>query len=82
MCLLWKNVYSDPLTIFRIGLLIFLLLSYETFLYNQVPVAHTCDLGGREKEDHSSKPASANSLQNPISKIPNTKKGLLEWLKW
>jgi hypothetical protein len=24
----------------------------------------------------------ANSLQDPISKIPNTKTGLVEWFKW
>jgi hypothetical protein len=31
-------------------------------------------LGGRDQEDHSSKPAQANSSSDPISKIPNTKK--------
>jgi hypothetical protein len=32
-------------------------------------------LGGRDQEDHSSKPAWANSSQDPISKTPITKKG-------
>jgi hypothetical protein len=31
--------------------------------------------GSRDQEDHLLKPAWANSLQDPISKIPNTKKG-------
>jgi hypothetical protein len=31
-------------------------------------------LGGRDQEDHGSKPAQANSSQDPISKIPNTHK--------
>jgi hypothetical protein len=47
-------------------------------------VAHACDpsySGGRNQEDHGSKPAWANSLQDPISKKPFTKKGLVEWLK-
>jgi hypothetical protein len=30
--------------------------------------------GGRDQEDHSSKPAQANSWQDPILKIPNTKR--------
>jgi hypothetical protein len=48
------------------------------------PVAHTCnpcDSGGRDKEDHGSKTAWANSLQDPTSKTPITKKGLVDWLK-
>jgi hypothetical protein len=49
-------------------------------------VAHVCNLsysGGTDQEDQGSKPAQANSSQDPISKIPNiyTKKGLVEWLK-
>jgi hypothetical protein len=46
--------------------------------------AHTCNpssLGGRDQEDRSSKPAQANSSQNPVSKKKNHKKGLVEWLK-
>jgi hypothetical protein len=30
--------------------------------------------GGRDQEDRSSKPAWANSSQDPISKVPNTKR--------
>jgi hypothetical protein len=45
---------------------------------SRVPVAHTCNLsysGGRDQEDHGSKPAQANSSRDPILKIPNPKKG-------
>jgi hypothetical protein len=48
------------------------------------PMAQTfnpCDSGRREKEDHGSKTAWRNSLQDPMSKTPITKKGLLDWLK-
>jgi hypothetical protein len=37
--------------------------------------------GGRDQEDLGSKPARANSVQDPISKKPFTKIGLLEWLR-
>jgi hypothetical protein len=40
-------------------------------------VTYTCNpsyLGGRDQEDCSSKLAQANSSQDPISKIPNTKR--------
>jgi hypothetical protein len=40
------------------------------------------NLGSRDQEDHSSKSAQENNSRDPISKIPNTKKGLVEWLKW
>jgi hypothetical protein len=33
------------------------------------------------QEDRGSKPAWANSLRDPISKIPIAKIGLVEWLK-
>jgi hypothetical protein len=41
-------------------------------------VAHTCNpsySGGRDKEDWGLKPVWANSLQDPISKIPNIRVG-------
>jgi hypothetical protein len=41
-----------------------------------VPVAHSCNpsySGGRDQVDYSLKPAQANSLKDPISKIPNKK---------
>jgi hypothetical protein len=47
-------------------------------------VAHSCNpsySGGKDQEDCGSKPAQANSSQDPISKKPFTKKGLVEWLK-
>jgi hypothetical protein len=43
-----------------------------------VLVAHahnTSYWGGRDQEDHGSKPALANSLRDSISKIPSIKKG-------
>jgi hypothetical protein len=36
--------------------------------------------GGRDKEDHSSKPDWAKNSRAPILKIPNTKR-VVEWLK-
>jgi hypothetical protein len=47
-------------------------------------VAHTCNpslSGGRDQEDHGSKPAQANSAEDPVLKTPNTKTGLVELLK-
>jgi hypothetical protein len=47
-------------------------------------VAHTCNpsySGGGDQEDQVLKPAQANKSQDPISKIFNIKKGLMEWLK-
>jgi hypothetical protein len=44
---------------------------------NQVLVAHACNSsysGGKDQEDCSSKPSQANSSQDPISKILNTKR--------
>jgi hypothetical protein len=49
-----------------------------------VLVAQACNPSysrGRDLEDHASKPAWANRLQNPILKTPITKKRLVEWLK-
>jgi hypothetical protein len=40
-------------------------------------VAYACNpsySGGRDQEDHGSKPAQANSSQDPISKIHNIKR--------
>jgi hypothetical protein len=40
-------------------------------------VAYTCNpcyLGGKDQEDRSSRPAQAKSLQDPTSKMLNTKK--------
>jgi hypothetical protein len=48
------------------------------------PVPHSCNLsysGGRDQGDRNAKPSWANSLQDLISKIPNTKNGLVKWLK-
>jgi hypothetical protein len=49
-------------------------------------VAHTCNpsySGGRDQEDHGSKPAQANSSGDPtLKKKTMQKKGLAEWHKW
>jgi hypothetical protein len=48
------------------------------------PVAHAYNPSysrGRDQEDRGSKPAWANSSRDPISKITNTKKVLVEWLE-
>jgi hypothetical protein len=37
--------------------------------------------GGRDQEDRGSKPARANSSQDPISKNLSQKKRVVEWLK-
>jgi hypothetical protein len=45
--------------------------------FGQMPVAQAynlSDLGGRDQEDHSLKPAWTNSPQDPILKIPIMKK--------
>jgi hypothetical protein len=46
--------------------------------FSHVLVAHASNpsyLKGRDQEDQGLKPAWENSLRDPISKIPNTKKG-------
>jgi hypothetical protein len=48
----------------------------KTYLKNKLSTCHPSYLGGRDQVDHGSKPAQGkNSLQDPISKISNTKKG-------
>jgi hypothetical protein len=52
----------------------------------QVQVTHTYNpsySGGRDQEDHGSKPAWANSSRDPMSKKAHHKKknGVVEWLK-
>jgi hypothetical protein len=56
----------------------------QKYFPSWVLVAHVFNpsyLGGRDKEDHSSKPAWANSAAIPYLKKPFTKIGLVEWLK-
>jgi hypothetical protein len=58
---------------------------YKLYLKKVSTVAHVCNpdySGGRNQENYGSKTARAKSSQDPILKIPNTKKGLVEWLKW
>jgi hypothetical protein len=55
--------------------------SHQKKKSSQVLVACPCNpsyMGDRDQEDRGSKPAQVNSLQDPILKIPNTKKGLVE----
>jgi hypothetical protein len=47
-------------------------------IQSQALVTHTCNpgySGGTDQEDRSSKPAQANSVGDPISKISSTKQG-------
>jgi hypothetical protein len=51
---------------------------------SQALVAHTYNpsySGGRDQEDHGSKPTWANSFVKPYLEKPFTKIGLVEWLK-
>jgi hypothetical protein len=57
---------------------------FEQFIYIEIGchswvlAIHACNpsySGGRDQEDHGSKPALPNSLRDPISKKPITKKG-------
>jgi hypothetical protein len=55
---------------------------YIIYIFNiyicQAPVAHACNpshSGGRDQEEHGSKPAQPNSSRDPISKISIVKKG-------
>jgi hypothetical protein len=57
---------------------------HTNLIYSWAPVAHTCDpsySGGRDQEDHGSKPACAKSSVGPYLKKTHHKKGLVEWLK-
>jgi hypothetical protein len=50
----------------------------RTLKISRASAAQACNLsylGGRDQEDHGSKPVLANSLRGPILKITNTKKG-------
>jgi hypothetical protein len=44
-------------------------------------VAHAYNSRDRDQEDCGLRTAGANSFKEPVSKIPNTKKGLADWLK-
>jgi hypothetical protein len=71
-------LWSSPIFSFPCPLV---LLKIE--ILSQAPVAHSCNpsySGGRDQEDHGSKIALANGLQDPILKKPITKKAG-EWIK-
>jgi hypothetical protein len=80
ICILKKNLFITKirrLIAICIYNKIFIFITQETRISSWVPVAHACTpsyLGGRDQEDPSSKQTQANSLQDPISKIPNTKR--------
>jgi hypothetical protein len=47
-------------------------------------MTHSCNpsySGDRDREDRGSKPARANSSQDPVSKRTQRKTGLVEWLR-
>jgi hypothetical protein len=47
-------------------------------------VVHTCNpsySGGKDQEDHGSKPVRAKKVYNPLSQKPFTKIEMVEWLK-
>jgi hypothetical protein len=53
-------------------------------VHTQLGAIHVCNptySGGRDQEICSLKPALANNSWDPILKMPNTIKGLVEWLK-
>jgi hypothetical protein len=50
--------------------------TFKKFEVSWTPVVHTCNpsySGGRDQEDHSSKPAGANRSRDPITKNPSQK---------
>jgi hypothetical protein len=52
------------------------IMKQQEVSFQPEPAAHTCNpsySGGRDREDHSSKPAQTNSSQDPISKKPTQK---------
>jgi hypothetical protein len=65
-------------TTLRFHLTLVKMVNIKKTATNQVLVAHTCNpsySGGRDQEDHSLKPARANSSHDSILKIPHAKKG-------
>jgi hypothetical protein len=63
---------------------LFLKNHFKEDVRSQAPVDHSYNpsySGSRDQKDCGSIPAQVNSLQDPILKIPNTKKGLAEWLE-
>jgi hypothetical protein len=56
----------------------------RVYRYSRMLVAHAYNpsySGGRDQEDHGSKPAWANSSARSYFEKPFTKIGLVEWLK-
>jgi hypothetical protein len=68
----WLKIYAWPLNNKRITFLLSCSKNYSSW----APVVHTYNpsySGGRYQEDHSLKPAQANSLWDPILKNPSQK---------
>jgi hypothetical protein len=66
--LIWGKIFCS----------VHIICSLKLFHGSQALVAHACNPtypGGRDQEDHGLKPAWANSSWDPVSKIPNIKKG-------
>jgi hypothetical protein len=65
-----------------IGMVVVVVVVRVTYCWGPVPHAYNPNYsGGRNQEDCGSKPAQADNSLDPISKIPITKIGLVEWLK-
>jgi hypothetical protein len=85
-----KGIETQESVIITLGVKDLPIQSKDTV--GQVLVAHICNpsySGGRAQENHSLKPAPANSSRDTISKEKKKthkqkqhKKGLVEWLKW
>jgi hypothetical protein len=75
-----EQMSSISITAKSLGL-VFAIYYFRKELFCQVPVAHTCNpgySGGRDQEDHGSKPTWANSSSRPYLEKPFTKIRLVE----
>jgi hypothetical protein len=74
--ILWNQTFFYSIYTECLFMLIILIRSWA-------PAAHTCNprySGGRDQEDHGSKPARANSSVRLYLEKTLHKKGLVEWL--
>jgi hypothetical protein len=73
-----KHIYISILVCMYLHISFFQGYSFYKHPWSQVLMPHTYNpsySGGRDQEDGGSKPPQSNSLQDPISKRPITKKG-------